>query len=483
MLKDIDLYNHTPSIPATVFCFGQAGGRIGDKLATYKDRNGAPFYKVYAINSNDGDLEELKNIPKDNQLSLGLGGLGKNPEKAIKILESNEEARSKLNNFIKEHSMGIEDCLFIGGFGGGTGTSTIIKALEDHIENTNLPLIKNALLSIQKQLEPAEFKARLKELQRMALLKAREKFLKIGVIATLPVRSDGPDVLRQVNNFTSRLWELRRNPASGINFVQFPDNQYLSDRLKEMGSQVTGYDNYRDFANNEIAAAFHEPNLLTNVGGTSITFDSQDFKRIIHEGSGSLVVSKLSLHSSKIKNSRDIADLFVQSLTTNQLHDPIALEERDIEGNVTHAPVHHLGLLVVIDQQIIKNVGTSFLDIAKDKITEVLPLKGTVFTGYVEGKNDYNVTVYTFFKTEALPTRLTKGLVEEYNEYQEKIKKVQYKTESIEQIAATSEENFGLDIDGFNIDFGENLTDNNVEVEEIDVDSLDFGDIDIDDLE
>lgn len=41
-------------------------------------------------------------MPKSNQVSLKLGGLGKNPERAVKVLESNEEAKDKLKEFITE---------------------------------------------------------------------------------------------------------------------------------------------------------------------------------------------------------------------------------------------------------------------------------------------------------------------------------------------------------------------------------------------
>ena len=49
------------------------------------------FITVLALNSNDGDLKGLKYIPVDNRISLNLGGLGKNPQKAMKILEENKK--------------------------------------------------------------------------------------------------------------------------------------------------------------------------------------------------------------------------------------------------------------------------------------------------------------------------------------------------------------------------------------------------------
>ena len=68
----------------------------------------------------------------------------------------------------------------------------------------------------------------------MAVLRAREKSAKIGIIATLPLRADGPDVLRQVNDFTQRIWKLANDPTKGVGFVIFADNQYFYDQFKQL---------------------------------------------------------------------------------------------------------------------------------------------------------------------------------------------------------------------------------------------------------
>ncbi|EPD0733710.1 hypothetical protein ACR45P_004449, partial [Shigella flexneri] len=57
-----------------------------------------------------------------------------------------------------------------------------------------------------------------------------------------------------------------------------------------------------------------------------------------------------------------------------------------------------------------------------------------------EEQNDFSVTVYTFFKAEAFPKRLAKGLVEEYNEFKERQKQITYMSQGIEQISETNEE-------------------------------------------
>ena len=48
----------------TMVGFGQAGTRMVDKFAEYKHTDGTAVYNCLALNSNDGDLAELKHVPK-----------------------------------------------------------------------------------------------------------------------------------------------------------------------------------------------------------------------------------------------------------------------------------------------------------------------------------------------------------------------------------------------------------------------------------
>lgn len=477
--------NNTPSIQMTMVGFGQAGTRMVDLFASLKTKDGKPVYNTLALNSNDGDLKELKYIPAENQVSLKLGGLGKNPEKAMEILEANQEASERLNEFITQRIRPQDELvLFFAGLGGGTGTSTLVKALDGFFDYHNKPKIAEELKKIQSQTDPQDFKANLKKYTFQAIKKAQERFVKIGVIVTLPVRSDGPDVLRQVNDFATRIWNTAKNPAKGIAFVIFADNQYFYDEWKKQGAQ-SGSENYRDYANRKILQAIHEINVATNGGGTSVTFDPRDFRRILLEGTGSLVIGKVSRNINEVMNNRDLTDMFLQSLQTSLLHDPIALKEIGQDGQETYAKVHHVGMLAVLDKAL-SNAGSAFLDEAKDEIVERLLLSGTVFTGYLEDRNDFQASVYTFYKAEALPTRLSKGLVEEYEEFMAKHKTATFRQESIQQIAASEEipdmdlNELGIDLNDLGIRLDETEEEKKAE-EEIDVDKF-LENLDIDKL-
>ncbi len=471
--------NNYPSINMTVVGFGQAGTRMADRFAEVKDNDNNFVYNPLALNSNDGDLQGLKYVPKENRISLKLGGLGKNPEKAVSILEDNQEAREKLKGFVRDRVRPKDDLvLFFAGLGGGTGTSTIVKAVEEYVEHYNKPII---LEELQKVKNTDLFKENPKKAQTYAIKKAEERFKKIGIVVTLPVRSDGPDVLRQVNDFTNRLWKLSKNRANGIAFISFADNQYFYDTWKEDESIRNKFENYRDYANDEIFSSLHEVNIATNSGNTDVIMDRQDFRRIVLEGTGCFVIGKMIKDNHSITNSQDLKEMFIKSSKNSRLHDPINLEEKDDQGNTTFSKVFHVGLLAVVDKAITNKLGSSFLDEAKEEITEGLPLQGTVFTGYLDGKTGYNATVYTFYKTHGLPNRLSQGLVDEFNEFRRKQKAVKFKSDSIDQIAATNDDDdIEFDLAGFGLDTEEFNPSANKEQEEQDLENLDLSDIEDD---
>jgi len=446
-----------PAINMTMVGFGQAGSRMADEFAAYQDTEGKSTYNCLALNSNDGDLEGLKNIPELNRVSLNLGGLGKNPEKAIEILQENEEVKEKLKSFIRD-KVRPEDqlVLFFAGLGGGTGTSTIVKSIEEFYDFQNKPLIIKEFAKMKATIPAEELRKNQQKYANLALEKASEKFVKIGVIVTLPLRTDGADVLRQVNDFAQRIWKLAQNPAKGIAFVTFADNQHFYDQFKKTPvNNRNGITNYRDYGNKQIAEIFHELNTATTQGGSSITLDRTDFIRAITNHTGSLVLSKQEMPMKEVRNSDSIVDLFKKTFTENNLHAPLQLV-REEDGKSFTKKVHHVGILTIIDGQ--KDIdGGAFLDEVKEYLHQQLPINGTVFDGYINTKNDFNATTYTFYKVDGLPERLEKGLVEEYKEYMERNSNFQYEQAEIASINSDEENNFNFDFTELGIEnpFGE----------------------------
>ncbi len=82
----------------------------------------------------------------------------------------------------------------------------------------------------------SEIKANQAKFARIAFENAieRKDFIKMGIVVTLPVRADGPDVLRQVNKFSQEIWKLANDKSKGVAFVVFADNQHFYDEFKEL---------------------------------------------------------------------------------------------------------------------------------------------------------------------------------------------------------------------------------------------------------
>lgn len=420
MVKTLLVNN--PAMKVKIFTFGQAGNRIGDVFAGFKTSEGEVAYQCYALNSNTGDMKELKYIPEANRLSLELGGLGKNPEKAMEILKGDEVVREKMKSFITSKVNDDDDMvLFIAGLGGGTGTSTIVETLENFHKEYNLPKLEDALLELIRSEGLEKYKANPGSFNKRALEAAKEKYVKIGVIAVLP-RLEGPDVLRQTQVFAQKLWDMANDETKGISFAHFPDNEHLSNKFKSLSAeQKKKYETYRDYANHEIAETFHEVNVMADLGGTSVVLDKADLKRTLTEGKGCLVISKVSEIITKEYRKSDVAKLFDKALEKGNLHEMIKLREG---GKVRK--VHHVCLLAALDQRSKLGGSGAFLDEAVEKLNEDLPIQGTIFSGFVECQNENNASAYLIFKVAALPGRLEKGLVEEYQRYTEKINSTEF---------------------------------------------------------
>jgi tubulin-like protein CetZ len=446
-------FNSEPALNISFVGFGQGGCRIVDVFASFKTADGQPYYKTYGLNSNKNDFMELKNIPQDNLVSLDLNGFGKDPSEAIDIINLHEESQRKIDNFVERfHNKNDDLIVFCATLGGGTGTSTIVKTLETYIKKYVEPEIELVLQSILKKqnITLEQFKQLPENKQKLARVKAAnlayklDRITKVGIIATLPVRGDGPNTLSQVNKFTDYLWTLAKNPLKGIAFICFPDNQKFFDEWSK-NKDVLPQKNYRDYANVQIAEVFHELNLATNMGGTDVTFDPKDFRKVLLEGEGCLNINRTTVSSSKVNSSRDMYELLSETFQGSLLHDPIVLQELDKESQtLIHQKVFNVGLLTVTNDEL-KDISSSYLDEVKDTLSTNLYLNGSIFTGHVNvSKTSYQAIAYTFYKTHGLPARLSKGLVEELNEYRKRKGSVVFKTDSIEK---AMDEEIDLDFD------------------------------------
>lgn len=461
------LIESNPALKIKVFSFGQAGNRIADRFASYKTEDGQQAYECFALNSNAGDLRELKHIPDTHQVDLALGGLGKNPEAAMRVLKG-QDVQDKMHSFLANKVSTDDDLvLFTVGLGGGTGTSTVIQAIEHFNTIYNMPIIKKAINLVIKKVGQEVYEGDRAKYNKVAFDLAQKQFVKIGVVAVLPVRNDGPDVLRQVNKFALQLWDLAQNPKNGIAFVTFADNQLFYDNYKKLSVEDKNiYGSYRDYANAEIADTIHEINALAAYGGASLVMDKSDLKRSLTEGLGCLSISRYSQHIVRGVKQQELKSLFKN--VPGNLHGQIATKDKN--GN--NKEVHHVSLMASIDVKAKLEGNGGFMDEVADEFIAKTPIKGTVFKGYVETDNDRDATAYVLFKTNGLPPRLETGLVEEYEEHKEKMRQVQFSDAAV--IAKIDDSANHSNYDGIDWD---NLMDEPTDKNAADNDNLDFDDL------
>ncbi|KZD63360.1 hypothetical protein [Bacillus cereus] len=450
-----------PAINFTCIGLGQAGGRMVDEFAKIKN-GGKSVYNCLALNSNKGDLKELKHILPANQICLSsLGGFGKNPQKAIEILDKNDDIRQELRDFISNRVRPADDCVLIfAGFGGGTGTSTLIKAIEDFFEEHNKPVLLEALKEIETEVGTQVLRSNLKEYMLEATKRAEDKLLKVGIVIAQPLESDGLDVLRQVHTFNQKVWKLVQDPMKGIPFVTYLDNEQFYNEFEALTEEERDFlqvNNFRDYGNKKFCQIFHELNTAPTVGGTSVVLDKQDFRRLILEHRGCLVINKISKPLDEVLNEKVIEKMFVETVEHSAFHEDISLisvEKVNGEEKQIAKKVYHLGILAVLAKDKEKEFSSNFIDRARKEISSKLPITGTFFSGFISGYTSFQTHTYAVYKTNALPRRVEKGIVEELGNQVQRFKNMEFQKTEFEQIGdfAFLAEDDPIDFEGFGLE-------------------------------
>jgi len=111
-----------------VIGFGNAGGKITDKLVWYEQQAGRGLIKsAISVNSARVDLARLEHIPRDNQYLIGQTdtrvkghGAGGDPELGAKIAEQDRHEIDRALDAVPVFD--IDGFLVVAGLGGGTGS-------------------------------------------------------------------------------------------------------------------------------------------------------------------------------------------------------------------------------------------------------------------------------------------------------------------------------------------------------------------------
>jgi cell division GTPase FtsZ len=271
------------SLKFAILGLGQCGGRLAQAF------HDLGYKKNIVINTSYHDLADLT-IP--NKLKVGTtDGAGKNME--VSAGAFSKEKSNILLLMHKIYGQDVDHIIVCAGAGGGTGSGTIVPAIE---------LSKIYLKQIG--LEDAE--------QR------------VGAIATIPTNNESSSPLVKQNSLKvlTTLSEMANNKQ--ISPFIIIDN----DRVKTLFPRLTVTQFYPTI-NKTIVQLFHTFNVISTKESDLISFDKADYKSIINS-SGHMVMGAITVKD--YSSSESISKALRNNIETTLLADEFDLETASVVG-------------------------------------------------------------------------------------------------------------------------------------------------------
>lgn len=305
---------------------GQGGGRIAETFYQLGYR------RVCAVNTTNQDLEALT-IPHKLVLGKDKGGAGKDPEAGEKAArQSFEDIVDVLKRSWGDHPDQVFVCV---GGGGGSGTGSwpvILEAVHQYakISNIEQPVAKH-----------------------------------IGMILTLPKRSEGPRVQRNAHGALERA--LKMVEAGELSTLIIVDNAKIHELFPREPVK-----SFWNVANNSFARVLHTFNLLAAQNSEHITFDKADFRGVMR--SGLLIFGMTTVE--KWDGTDDISQAVRQNLKGSLLGD-----------GFNFADATTAAAIVVAHDDVLSAIPQEYLDYAFHALTRALGNENlTLHTGIYEGR-------------------------------------------------------------------------------------------------
>jgi cell division GTPase FtsZ len=331
------------------FCFIGAG-QGGCRVAQAFHRLG--YGRVAAVNTAEQDLNTL-NI--ENKLCIGDGGAGKEPDLAKKAIE---ERKEDVLDFMR-YSFGQKfDRIFVcAGAGGGSGSGMVV------------PLVNIA-----------------KEVQE--LHKTTDK--QVGVILTLPKKSEGKKVSINAYNVVKQVYSLvRQNIVSPLIIL---DNEKVAQMYPNVAVSK-----FFDVANSSLTGLFHLFNLTSAKDSSYSSFDKNDYRGILNSG-------MMLFGASPVKNFKDPVE--ISRVVRSNLKGNLLCGSVDVTtGNTA-------GVIVVGGPEILDSLPQSFIDEALDQINRMLQA-GSVVHGGVYSGDKPNLNIFSAVGGLAEPSKRMEELLKD----------------------------------------------------------------------
>jgi cell division GTPase FtsZ len=278
------------------------------------------YRAVCAVNTSDEDLDGLS-LPKDNQLDLGGGGAGKDPEIARGAADGRDEDIYDL--YKRTLGTEIDYALVCIGAGGGTGAGGYKKCLEvlrRYLDENNRPI-------------------------------------RVGIVVALPRDSEGQKPAR---NALRVLQDLLKEELAPFIIV---DNE----RLNTLFSKVPA-SKFWSTCNNHVCRTFHLFNRISAQTSAHTSFDRQDLSKVLDSGI-------VTFGASKVK---EVSEVGVSKVIRAQL-DKTTLAELDLRTGSC------AGCIFICGPEVYETVTTDVLEHGFAMFNRILREGSTVFRGVYAG--------------------------------------------------------------------------------------------------
>lgn len=456
--QQLPYFKNKPLLRTKIAAFGQGAGKVADIFAQFKTDDGKAAYEVFAFNSNDADLASLQHIAPTNRVSLKLDGFGKNPASATRRFKREPELRKKVADFVSRLNYNedgsVDDLhLYIAAMGGGTGTSTIYEAVTEHYNQIILPVAQE-LIEKKSALwnEDPEYYADQNELLLEVMEDLSDRVPKLGLILITPPHREGADTMAQSYNYSAKLWALATGSAiSPIGFLNFPDNEYFFNEFMKLSTEEqNAYKSVHNWANEQIAYAFH--GILTSCGlsTSSKLLDRQDMKRLLLEDTGTLTISHSRNRGLRPDSTvAEIVQQFENLVGTNILHQALPLVE-EVETGTGEKEQRarqftNLGVISVTDIAASRINGETASANVLNMLTDKLAVVGNVFDSFLSTANMNESSAYLISKVNTLPDHLD-ALRKEHEKVVEKAKSLESIQVDVKTIQKQVNFNLGADM-------------------------------------
>ncbi|QDX91048.1 cell division GTPase (plasmid) [Brevibacillus laterosporus] len=345
---------------------GQGGGKIVDTFAGIRNPiNNEPAYPVLCLNTNMGDLKSLKNVDKNNRVSLKgkefERGAGMDPSKGKLAVQANGQiVFNEINRVLKDADV----IVVAASLGGGTGTGAINMVIDVVADFVGKPVM--AIVSLPN-----------------------------------PHIDENLNAYYALKELTPKLQEMRKDKQG--NTYRVLENLTIIDNKKLIEDHLADTDldssiSWDQYSNYKVASILHEWNVSTTLESDK-TLDAEDFRNKLLCNGGVLTYAKkrINLQENALKSENDLINEIVSTY-----------REKNVLANGFNysKDARAFGLHVVMPKSKEDLLNINTLEKINKRIQEELPGVPVYY-----GKSTWDskhALVYTLVSLQGLPERARK---------------------------------------------------------------------------